>query len=383
MDEYLNFEEFTPQLDLTEVELPAGFKELSPDDPAVKEDPINPPTDQTGAGDQGSEDIQNTDSPNEDEYQVDDDVYPSIANKLAEAGIIQDLPAGVDPEKFNADAFWKTIKHNFQTAQEKAYTLGSQENNQRLVNSLTPTTQSLLAYNLENPNLDEQDILDYMEAKIMTTAVTSLDPDNVTHAERIVTDYYKGENWKPEEVTEKLTELTAANLLHKEATRLKPKLVDRAEKAAATKVETQRAILQQEAALNENLKTRVIDILKQNNVAGVPLSQEDIGLLYHAILNLDVDVPLRGGKIAKMGLAEGLLYKHRYDQKGNLENLMLGILVMERGPEAILSHLEKKVQTKEVDKFINQHKFSASGKSGAGQQKVSGPDGLFRLNLKK
>lgn len=310
----------------------------------------------------------------------------SVANQLYADGIIQEIPDGVDVEAFDEQAFWSTIKHNLEKTKTEAFQAGAKAQQDNLVGALNQTTQELLAYNLDKPNASEEEIMAFMQAKVRATGIQKLDPEKPGDAERIIREYYSSEDqpWSTAEIADKITKLTELSQLEAEAKVLKPKLDARAEALANQKVADARRIAASEERLADNLKQRVIGLLKTGSIQGVELTQEDASFVYNAVLNQDVDVPVRGGRTMKMGLLEALLYKHRHDtQNGNLENLLLAALVLEKGPKVLEKVFSRKAQHSEAERLIKETKFSNNKKIGAANssREPGKPGGMFKLRV--
>jgi hypothetical protein len=319
----------------------------------------------------------------EPEAPVDEDVYPQFADKLADLGYITEIPEDVDPEKFDSNAFWKTLEHNFQRQAQEAYERGLEEERQYLTQSLSPLSSSILDYNLTNPNTSDEDILAYVQAKMFENTVGNLNPDKESDAERIITEYYLDQGWSSSDIEEKILTLTESSTLLKEAKLVHPKLVSRAQLISQRKTEDARMIAEAEERMRENLSNRVLGVLEQGELQGIPLSREDVNFIYHAVLNEDFQVPIRGGKKVQMPWAEALMYQHRYDQRnGNLENLMLGLLVMQKGIEPLKELFAVQGQNRATEEMVRQTRFSNQKKTGTVINKPK-QDGLFRLNLKQ
>lgn len=336
---------------------------------------------------QTQEEPQEQDEPsyqsNETEIDADEDIYPQFADKLADLGYIQEVPDDVNPEQFDSNAFWRTLQHNFDLRAQQAYEQGIEEERNQIVESLSPLSQSILDYNLTNPNTSDEDILSYVQSKMFENTVTNFNPDKEQDAERIITEYYVDQGWSTSEIEEKILTLTESNTLAKEAKLLHPKLISRAQQISQKKQDDAKMIAQAEEQMRQNLSNRVIEVLQTGEIQGIPLNREDVNFIYHAVLNEDYQVPVRGGKKVQMPWAEALMYTHRYDQRnGNLENLMLGLLVMQKGIDPLRSLFSVQGQNKATEEMVRQTRFSNSKKSGTAISKPA-KDGLFRLNFKQ
>ncbi len=339
------------------------------------ETPVEPePVGQQDVPPTQDDDTQDDYIPADDDSQVEDPLI-SLANGLLERQFFKEIPETVDPSAFTEDAFYTTIEHNTNLRVQDAI----REERESLVGALTGVTQSIMAYDIENPNATDEEIFDYMQATLAARDITSLDVEK--DAERIVRQYYGSINWTSQEVEDEVRSLIASDKLTDKARALKPKLDMKAQEITQGKLAQQRAIADAEARQYQVLQKRTMDILKEGQLNGIPLTREEAQLVYAAVMNNDVDVPVKGGKTVKLGLMEALVHKHRFTDQGNLENLMLAALVMEKGPEAVKRFIEEKAAAKQVELFTRESKGSVFKKANGNKPQPKSSDGLFRLKL--
>lgn len=310
----------------------------------------------------------------EDKPEVSEDPLISIANGLLERGFIKEIPEGVDASNFDEAGFWKTFEHNKNLEIQKALS----DERSYLADSITDTTRQLMAYDIENPNLTDEEMLEFIQGTVYAKQITNLDPK--TQPEQILRQYYGTIGWSGEEVEQKLADLAETNKLQSEAALVKPKLDKAAQQISEEKIMQQRRIADHEAKMYNHLKDRTINVLKEGKINGVPLTQEEVNVIYNSVLNQDVDVPIRGGKSVKMGVLEAMVYKHKYTQDGNLENLMLAALVMQRGPEALEKFYKQQTETKVIDSFVRDTKAGTLRTQGKPNKSTSGGS-LFKLRV--
>lgn len=299
-----------------------------------------------------------------------EEIAPVLASILHQKGHITELPEGVDAENFGAEDFWKTVEHNINKTAENKFVEGIQYEQKRLVEKLPNLAQDVLAYSLGD-NLDDEDVFSYMQSLVQSKELTSLNPETPGDAERIVTEYYKQAGWKPEEISTKVNDLIQREALQGEAVFLKPKLDEQATRIAQEKVQQQRQLEEYDKKMQKDLETRVSSLLSTGKINEVPLTREEVSFLYNAAVNNEIPVRVKGGKQVEMGFAEYLVRKHKYSQEGNLQNMLLGLLVMEHGTEAIEKFVAKKARTKEVNEYTRQMKFSGKKKGGRTTTKSS------------
>lgn len=289
---------------------------------------------------------------------------PAVAQLLADNGFFSELPADVDVENFDQDALIKTVKHNMELTERTGFENGVEYERSRLVEGLPQTGLKLVDY-LQNPNLDDEDIKNYLSVVLMESNITNLDPNVSGDAENIVRAFYNNDaRFTRAEIDEKITELLESDTLLKEANRLKPKVDAQASKNAQDQVEIKKQMREQENLMHGHMVNRTKEILRTGNLNGIPLLKEDAELVYSMMANNEVKVPVKGGKHVEMGVAEAMIFKHKYTQEGNLENLMLGLLVMAKGPQTVERYFAQKARTQETEKVIKEQKFSFGKKSG-------------------
>lgn len=305
-----------------------------------------------------------------------EDPILAIANGMLEKGYFKDIPKEVDVNNFSEDMFWQLVEHNVKQAEETAV-----DNYwQRLNENLTPMTGQLLEFDLSNPNATEDEVYQFMEAALASRAIVELDPER--DAEKIIRQYYRTLNWTTEEIDEELVRSTEAGTLINLAKKVKPKLDSQAESITAQRLETQRAIAQREEQQYNKLREKATNIISQGKLFGVELTREEAALAINAVLNNEVKVPVKGGKIMQLGLMEALVHKHKYDPTGSVENLMLAAIVMEHGIDGVKKFIQKEEQQKAVERFKREHTASATQKTArTPNQNRSSESGFFKLRL--
>ena len=306
-----------------------------------------------------------------------EDPLIAIANGMLNKGFFREIPTDIDPTQFSEEAFWKTFEHNSRLQVDEAI----KNERELLASSITNTTRDILSYDIENPNATEEEIVDFLQSTIYARQITSLDPEKAP--EQVIRQYYNSVGWTAAEIDAEVVELVERDKLVDKAKSLKPKLDLQAQAITEDKIRQQRLITDQEAKQYNSLRERTIQVLNTGKLFDVELTREEAHLAYNAILNQDVEVPVRGGKTVKLGAMEALVYKHRYDPSGSIENLMLAAIVMEKGPEAIEKYLGKKANTKVVEQFVRDNRASVASKTGAvvNNKRNTENSGLFRLKV--
>lgn len=338
--------------------------------PLVEEEPITPAEVITPV-----ETTEPTEADNLMTPEVIEDPLINIANGMLEKGYLKGIPEGVDPTKFTSDDIWTLLEHSQSAKVQEAL----QQDRSDLANSLTDTSKQILAFDIENVNRTDEEVLDFVKQTVYAKQITNLDPEN--DSEQILRQYYSTVGWSEEEIDTKVASLAGTEGLVTEATMLKPKLDANAKKITEEKIQRERLIADHEAKQYTSLKQKTIGILNTGKINGVDLSQEEVNLIYNATLNQDVDVPVRGGKTMKLGMLEAMIHRHRYDPSGNIENLMLATLVLEKGPQALEKFYGKKAKEKVIGQFVRESKASAISKTGDARISNQTGGGMFKLNL--
>ena len=303
-----------------------------------------------------------TEVENTDDQEVASDVedgVAGIANYLSENGLIKDVPDDIDLEDFKRDDFLKLMQYNVDLEGKTKFNEGVEFANNKLVNKLDDFTKKVMAYNLDNPNADESDIQSYVSSLMYSEDITKLTPEN--DAEKIVREYYRSIDWDKPAVDNKVVQLIELDALQSEAKTLKPKLDLKATKIANEKAQHAQAIKDYDLSLQEQLRERVTNTLDTGKLNGVELSKEQAQFLYAATMNDDTPVTIKGKRV-EMGFAEALIRNAKYNPKSNMEDLMLGLLVIQGGKTAIEKFYKKQAKTEIAKEFSNTFKFSNNKK---------------------
>ena len=319
----------------------------------------------------------NPETPSDDEeFEESESVHiddiSSIANLLSEKGLIQYIPEGVNPEELTSESFLQIVEHDKQQFAQEYAMAALKEDRDRLTSKLNPLSAQILSYNLSNPHASAEDIQGIVNAVTATEYVANL--DETADAEQIVREYYKSINWSNTDVDEKISDLVQLDKLSAEATKVKPALEEKYKSIVAEKNNRARAIKEFEDKQKATLDKRIRTQLNTGKLNDIPLSREQAGFIYNAIMNEEVPVQM-GDKTVQMGFAEALVRQAKYDPNSNIEDLMLGLLVISQGTSALEQFYAKKVKTKETEKFVKQTRFSSAKKKGTQQQTTTSNSG--------
>lgn len=315
---------------------------------------------------------------------TEEDMYPQFANLLADKGFITDIPEGINPEEFSAEAFWKTMEYNMALKVNAAQEQGASEQQAYILNSLPPIGQGILELALTQENMNDEDIIDYIDARNFEQVIQKMNPDEAGDAENIIRRYYSSQGWGPQEITEKLTGLVESNTLSREAKIIHPKLVNQAQAIVSKKNEDAKLLAEAEERQKLNVQKRALDKIKTGSLYGIPISKEDGNFIVQALMNDDYQVPVKGGKKVTMTYADAMMYFHKNDpEKGDLDRVMLALLIMKSGPNAIMEHFKKQGQTGATREQVASNRFSNNKLQSGAPPKAAGNDSMFKLRVPK
>jgi flagellar biosynthesis GTPase FlhF len=189
--------------------------------------------------------------------------------------------------------------------------------------------------------------------------------------ERIVRSWYSNEDWGAEEIEEKVSDLKNANLLEKEAKRIKPKLDQAAEAIAQRKEEEAQQIRQLEMRYKKDYIVRLQELFSKDRIANVAFNPTEKQNLLTSLISDDVEVAMPGGKKVKMPYLEALITYHRFSPKADLENLALATMIL-TDRAAFDAKYSKMLETKVTSEFVKDHKYDANKKAGLLKVKDNG-----------
>lgn len=294
---------------------------------------------------------------------------------LHSKGIITDAYEGFDDEEqYDDETLVKLIEHNFDKRID--------EQLMSFVEERSPLTQRILQYDVTSKG---KGIDSFIKSLIEEANIKSLNPENEYDQEKIIGEFYKKEGFEQSEIDERIKDFKDNNLLEKEAKRLKPKLDAFAEKIAKEKEEQEVKAREVEEKVKEDYRKRVVENLKKGEISGIKLNRDEAGTLYSILTNEDFKVTLPNGKVQIMPALEAILYHHRFDQKGSLENVMLAALLL-TNREKFDEQYAKKATTEVTKRFIREHTQNSKTKIGQTQTvkpKVEPTGSIpWQLNLK-
>lgn len=335
-------------LDLDEVENP----QVITSDPVVEpkvdlpkdiDTPQAPPTD-------NPEDPDNSGDKPDDTPDEEEDPLSAAVNELATQNIFTEYPEGFEgKEEYTKEDFVSLFMHNIN--------LRKQDAQNELLQNLTPTTLSLVEYEIRGGS----DVKEFMQSMIYQQDIKGLNVEDASDQEKIIREFYADKHSKVE-LDEIIQELKDLGKLESRAKHVKPQLDTKAETIAQTKLDEQKRLQDFELAAKKQLQDKVSTVLKKGNIENIPITQDQAVFLAQAILNDEVMVRIKG-KDTKVSASEALVLHHKYGKDGNLERLMKSLLYLQF-PEHVDNHVGKKEATKVTKKFISENKFSNSAKQG-------------------
>jgi hypothetical protein len=309
-----------------------------------------------------------TEDPTEEPLSQESQAIVNIANKLAETVFGGELLPfeGFDTESEpDEDSVLALIRHNVEIQKEEAV--------QEFFNDMPETVQRLIQFSLNaaNPADAEEDIISYARVLIEKSNISNLNVEDEYDQERIVRSWYSNEDWGAEEIEEKVSDLKNANLLEKEAKRIKPKLDQAAEAIAQRKEEEAQQIRQLEMRYKKDYIVRLQELFSKDRIANVAFNPTEKQNLLTSLISDDVEVAMPGGKKVKMPYLEALITYHRFSPKADLENLALATMIL-TDRAAFDAKYSKMLETKVTSEFVKDHKYDANKKAGLLKVKDNG-----------
>jgi hypothetical protein len=300
--------------------------------------------------------------------EVSDNDYVNYLEQLQEEGLIsiESIPDDIDTDNFNEVEFKKFIKHILKNKDE-SIALHIENNKEEVFESLlshmSENTRLLIQQELNG--LDGEDIIEFHKSLLYKTELTSLNPKDVSDAEQIIRAYYKHTGLSKEELDDDIDTFKKSGKLEAKATSLKPKLDKIAEDIALTKIEEQNRILEfedkQKHIANEKLRV----VFDKGDVMGIPLDKELADLLFNTLVVGEVEMVIRGKKVV-VPADVALFMQHK--TKADFETSCAAVILL-KDPKTFEKYYQRKVQTKEIDKFVKENKLSNLIKNNNNREK--------------
>ena len=293
-----------------------------------------------------------------------EDVFYDLADNLVNSLKInlEELPEEVYSfEEWNLENYNKFVSSVIEHEKEKQVLIAqqtAQEAFNYITSNMSDITRKLFEFEKNKP--EEETIKDFARQLVFEADITSLNPNNRIEAHKILEEYYKSLGETAEDANERINNLKD---IMAEARKVKPKLDSKVQEIALKKIEEQDYILAIDLELKKELSQRVNNIFKSQDLDGIPLTNEVKSFINAVLVEDEVPVNIRGKEITLSG-AEALIRKHKYDpQNGDLKHLMK-VLVYLQAPQLFEKHIVNQIKTKETERFIKEHKSSATNKAG-------------------
>jgi hypothetical protein len=218
------------------------------------------------------------------------------------------------------------------------------------ISSLSDEIKKAINYEKNGGNVTE-----YFKTLVVKHNITDLDVTNEKHQEEIIRTFYR-DLLDTDEIDEKITELKDLDLLSKEATKLKPKLDKKADDIANTVIKEQQAI----AAQKEQLKSYTANAIAtqvSTGIKGQKLTKEETSQIINDLLE-ERDFQYGKNKERKK-IVDYMLEYNLYAKDGDKNRAVLAYMVLN---PAFDKKIEKMFSSKEIDKFIEDHKTNVNKK---------------------
>jgi hypothetical protein len=242
--------------------------------------------------------------------------FTDEVTKFLEEGFILDIPDDLNPEEdqpVSKDLFNKILEHNIPLLKENA-----------VVEAL-----SQLSEELQQAILFEQqggEVKDYLNVLNAVADIKNLDPTNQKDQIAIVSEFYLEAGLSQDDVNEKINDLKKANLLQKEATKLKPRLDEKAAAIAKAKEDEQLAISQMKEKADQYAANRITEKL----VKGFETFKFDKSKANDLFSKVMVEQQFNyGNKVQKKTGIEYLIDFHKYSETGSPERLLKALMILD------------------------------------------------------
>ena len=246
-----------------------------------------------------------------------------VVNHWGTEGVLQELPEGIQAENvenLTPAQFNEILAHNLRP--DSKYMQQQQRNTfDALMRQVSPRMKDLLIYEFNGGS----DLETYISTTREVDNYDALDVTNPKDQITLVMDYFTDVlNLSIDQATSKTQELQSLNLLQGKSVEYKDKLIKSKAAAAEELKNTEVGV--------KNLYAERVDKLLANQqlpTSKLNLNDELRAYLKDALTLDQVETLLPNGNKRPMAYVENLMYKHRYGQEGNLENLMLAVLLLE------------------------------------------------------
>lgn len=297
-----------------------------------------------------------------------ENVYYNTAQNFVTKGLInlEDL----DEEDYNFEdwneksfqGFFEKVLESKSKKETEAANAASEETFNYILENMSDITRKGFEFEKNNPEPDK--VKSFYQQLVFEADIKTLNPADSIDAERILEEYYKSQGETLEDARERISNLKDPIA---EANKVKPKLDKKVEEIALAKIEEQNQILAFDLEAKKQVTSRVEKIFEKTSLDGIPLTKEVKSFLKQVLIDDEVPIIIKGKPVTVSG-AEALIRLHKFDsERGNLEHLMKTIIYLQ-APELFEKTIFKKVEERETNRKIKEHKESSATKSGVSQQ---------------
>ncbi len=293
-----------------------------------------------------------------------DNKFYQVAQSLVENEVI-DLDE-LEEEDYSFDDwsvenFSKFIQKNLEVQKRKIIETEervAQETYDHVIGQMSDITRR--GYELESKNqLDIEEVKDFYRQLVYEADIKSLDPNDTVDAELILKEYYRSKGKGIDYINDTISNLKD---IVKEATKVKPELDKKLESIAEAKIEEQNTILALDLEAKKHTKARLEKIFENGDLDGITLTKEIKSFLSKVLVDDEVPMKIRGKEVNLSG-AEYLIRFHKFNsEQGDLKHLAKMILYLQ-SPLLFEQNVIKKVETRETNRKIKEHKESAVTKA--------------------
>lgn len=276
--------------------------------------------------------------------------FHEVANMLHESGVIIDIPEDFPVEDVNAENFQNLVNHNIRVVGEEKFNEGYKTAQEQLINALSPSAYEIVRFQLENPNVDEEELKIHIESILYQQDIASLDPNDLVDAEVIVRQHLSN-TLPPNAIEEEIALAKQHGFLTQRANTYKPLLEQRVHQLNKQKAQERENMVKAEQQAYNFFLEKAQDVLKGGKIHGVDIGYEDRNKLWSFLNTTKVPVPVPGGKNVDMAYPHYLLAKNIYGKDANVENLLFATMILEGGLDAVKKYLAIPVKKEEVIKF--------------------------------
>jgi hypothetical protein len=299
---------------------------------------------------------------------TDDSDYTDKVTEWIQNGYIIDIPDELDPsedEPVTLDTFNKIIEHNLPLLKEKAVV--------DALSQLSPELQQAVIFEQDGGNVTE-----YLNILNTVATIKNLDPTKAKDQSTIVSEFYLDAGLSIEDVEEKIEDLRKANLLEKEATKLKPRLDEKATAISEAKAKEQEDVSHMKDKANQYAANRVTEKLVKGFDSLTFTKNNAIDLFNKIMVEQDFNY---GNKIQKKSGIEYLIDFHKFSETGSPERLIKALMILDPSG-AYDDVLTKNFKNKVAEEFVSAHIKDSNKKYNTSTQNRNNNKSTKKFELK-